>query len=86
MLDDLIREARDWIADCGWNAGSDIRTCLIVAHDYDGGWPEFVRADPAADEAAVYAEVERRFPTGVTMILYPQGDPTPSGDPKPILG
>ena len=85
-LDNLLREGRGWLADCGLRVppqGLDV--ALKVEREYDGGWPEFVRADPDADEAAAYAAVEERWPHALD-ILYPQGDPTPTGDPLPIRG
>lgn len=87
MLDNLIREARGWLADCGLRVpDQDIPVVLKVDREYEGGWPEFVRADPDANERAVYDEIVRRYPVGMTMELYPTPDSTPTGDPGLILG
>lgn len=82
MLDELLKEARGWLADCGSRVpDQDIPLVLKVNRDYDGGWPAFVRADPDASEQEVYDEVERRYPVGITSILYPDGPCDPQGDP-----
>jgi hypothetical protein len=87
LLDTLLTEARGWLADCGSSVPEwDRSVALKVDRNYDGGWPEFVRADPDADEAAVYAEVKDRWGTVALELLYPAPDPTPTGDPLPIRG
>ena len=74
-LDELLKEARGWLEDCGLGTRGmdDPRIARTVAWNYDGGWPAFVRADPQADEMAVYDEAERRWPQGLLKDLYPQG-------------
>lgn len=87
LLDSMIKEGRAWLYDCGSRVPeNDIHLVLKVNRDYDGGWPEFVRADPDANQQEVYDEVERRYPGAVLEALYPAGDPTPTGDPGLILG
>jgi hypothetical protein len=86
MLDILLTEARGWLADCGMRVPDDTTALLLkVNRSTDGGWPAFVQCDPDASEAAVYAEMELRYPQ-LLEFLYPQPDPTPTGDPLPIRG
>jgi hypothetical protein len=63
MLDDLIREAYGWLADCGCNTHgmSEQSAVRTVQWNYDGGWRAFVAADQSLDEAVVWLFMVRRF-------------------------
>lgn len=86
MLDQLLKEARGWLADCGLRVPEEPTALLLkINREYAGGWPEFVRADPDVIPCGVQAEIDVRYPRLVEF-LYPQPDPTPTGDPLPIRG
>lgn len=88
MLDELLKEARGWLADCGFYRAdllSDHTLMVCVNQAYDGGWPEFVRADPDANERAVYSAILREHGMSMILRLYSGPDPTPTGDPGRIV-
>jgi len=91
MLDDLLEAAREWLFDCGLLQPND--SDLLVAHlvheRFDAGWPGFLRAEPKCTEddlAVAWLLMVRRFGLETAHLFFPQPDPTPSGDPLPILG
>lgn len=62
MLEELLKEARGWLEDCGLEViGRDQTVITVVNANYEGGWHEFVRADPSIDEAVVWLLMVRRF-------------------------
>jgi hypothetical protein len=63
MLDSLVREARGWLADCGCSTrGMDATRVIRTVHwNYEGGWQEFVLADPEASPGAVQAAMAERY-------------------------
>lgn len=62
MLDELLKEARGWLSDCGLKIIAEDKTVIaLVNSNYCGGWHEFVRADVSLDEAVVWLLMVRRF-------------------------
>jgi hypothetical protein len=76
MLDELIREAYGWLADCGCPTSgmTDIVAIRTVHFNYVGGWVAFVEADSSLDVAVVWLLMVRRFGIDSANELFPQSD------------
>lgn len=86
-LDTLLQEAAGWLSDCGMRVPeTETALALKVNRTFDGGWLGFVQCDPDADVAVIWLLCVRRFGLETANLLFPQPDPTPNGDPLPILG
>jgi hypothetical protein len=65
MLEELLKEARTWLLDCGMKqfgqSKNDKFVALAIHTYYDGRWPAFVAADPAMDEYTARLEMDARW-------------------------
>lgn len=71
MLEELFREARGWLSDCGMHViGTDQTVVNMVNVHFEGGWPAFVKADPSVDEAVVWLLMVRRLGIDFTNKMF----------------
>ena len=71
MLEELMKEARGWLADCGWKAIARDQTIVtMIDCHYLGGWPAFVAADNTIDAALIYLLMQNKFGLDFTNKLY----------------
>jgi hypothetical protein len=55
VLEELLKEARGWLADCGMKViASDMAVISMTNCHYEGGWIEFIAADPSIDVGTAY--------------------------------
>lgn len=74
MLDNLISEAKAWLADCGFGSlrgMNDMRIMRTVHWNYSGGFTQFVTADPDLTVAAARTALAERYSRAFAAELLP---------------
>lgn len=75
LLDAVVKEARGWLADCGWrgaNTMGETEALENVAYNMEGGFAAFIAADQSWDAAKVYAAMAARYGHTFAGHVFPQ--------------